>query len=153
MEYLRFHHSRKDATAGVPLADQMAKVARFARDALWLKAQLLHWTQQYPQAIATYQQCDNPPENIWAIADCYVKLGKVEQAVAQLREIEAFFKSHAPEAALRIAHLYREAGMRPQQIAALRAILKKYPESSQSSSAHQDLERMGIKMGGGVDAQ
>jgi len=153
MEYLRFHHSRKDAKQGVPLADQMAKVPRFAADALWLKAQLLHWDKQYPAAIAAYQQCDNPPENIWAIADCYAKLGKIEQAVAQLREIEAFFKQHAPEAALRIAHLYREVGMKPQQIAALRAVLKKYPESGQSSAAHQDLERLGIRMGGGVDAQ
>ncbi len=153
MEFLRFHHSKKDAKAGVPLADQLAKAPRFAKDALWLKAQLLHWTGQYPQAIATYQQCDNPPENIWAIADCYVKLGKVDLAVTQLREIEGFFKAHAPEAALRIAHVYREAGMRPQQIASLRAVLKKYPESAQSRSAHEDLERMGIKMGGGVDAQ
>lgn len=153
MEYLRFHHSRKDANQGVPLADQLAKSPRFAKDALWLKAQLLHWAQQYPQAIAAYQQCDNPPENIWAIADCYAKMGKVDTAVTQLREIEAFFKAHAPEAALRIAHIYREAGMRPQQIAALRAVLKKYPDSAQSRSAHEDLERMGIKMGGGVDAQ
>ncbi len=153
MEYLRFHHSRKDAKQGVPLADQMAKVPRFAADALWLKAQLLHGDKQYPAAIAAYQQCNNPPENIWAISDCYAKLGKVDQAVAQLREIEAFFKPHASEAALRIAGLYREAGMRPQQVAALRMVLKKYPESAQSRSAHEDLERMGVKMGGGVDAQ
>ncbi|MBM4039639.1 MAG: tetratricopeptide repeat protein [Planctomycetes bacterium] len=153
MEYLRFHHSRKDAKQGVPLADQMAKVPRFAADALWLKAQLLHWSEQYPAAIAAYQQCNNPPQNIWPISECYVKMGKIDQAVAQLREVEAFFKPHAPEAALRIANLYREAGMKPQQIAALRAVLKKYPESPQSSSAHEDLERMGIKMGGGVDTR
>ena len=153
MEYLRFHHSRKDAEHGVPLADAMAKVPRFAAEALWLKAQLLHGAKQYAQAIATYQQCDNPPQNIWAIADCYAKMGKIEQAVAQLREVEGFFKQHAAEAALRIAHLYREADMKPQQIAALRAILKKYPESGQSSSAHEELERLGVKMGGGVDAK
>ena len=153
MELLRFHHARKDAKQGVPLADEVARLPRFAKEALWLKAQLLHWSEKYPQAIAAYQQCDNPPENVWAIAECYVRMGKVEQAVSQLREIEGFFKQHAPEAAMRIARIYREAGMRPQHIASLRAILKKYPESWQSSAAHQELERMGIRMGGGVDAE
>jgi len=153
MELLRFYHWRKDAKNGVPLADQLVNVPRFAAEALWLKAQILHATKQYAKAIAAYQQCDNPPGNIWGIADCYARLGKVEKAVGQLREIENFFKDHAPEAALRIARIYREAGMKPQQIAALRNVLKKYPESRQSSNAHQELERMGIKMGGGLDAQ
>lgn len=152
MEYLRFHHSRKDAAQGVPLANELAKSPRFAAAALWLKAQILHANKQYAEAIAAYQQCDNPPENLWAIADCYAKQGNVAQAVGQLREVESFFRAQAPEAALRIAGLYREASMRPQQIAALRAVLKKYPESPQSRTAHEDLERMGIKMGGGVDA-
>ncbi|HPD15304.1 MAG TPA: tetratricopeptide repeat protein [Planctomycetota bacterium] len=153
MELLRFHHGRKDAALGVPIADQLLRSARFAKEALWLKGQLLHATKQYPQAIAVYQQCDNPPDNLWAIADCYAKQDKLDQAVAQLREVEAFFKAHAPEAALRIANLYREAGKTPQHIAALRMVLKKYPESAQSSAAHHELERLGVKMGGGLDAQ
>lgn len=153
MELLRFYHGRKDAALGIPVADQLLRSARFAKDALWLKAQLLHATRQFPQAIAVYQQCDNPPDNLWAIADCYAKQDQLERAVAQLREIEAFFKPHAPEAALRIANLYREAGKAPQHIAALRMVLKKYPESAQSSTAHHELERLGVKMGGGVDAQ
>ena len=80
-------------------------------------------------------------------------MGNLKAAIQQLREVEAFFKNHAPDAALRIAHLYRSAGMKTEQIAALRAVLTKYPRSSQSSSAHQELERMGIKrIKGGVDA-
>ena len=80
-------------------------------------------------------------------------MGRLAQAVGQLREIEAFFKKHAPEAALRIAHLYARAKKTKLQIAALRSVLKKYPKSHQSSSAHQDLERLGIKIGGGIDAE
>jgi len=152
-EMLRFYHWAKDAKNGVPQADKVAGMPRFAQEALYKKAQLFHWTKQYKEAIAAYQQADNPPDNLWGIADCYAKMGKLEQAVAQLREVEAFFKDHAPEAALRIANLYKDAGQPKLRIAALRSVLKKYPESGQSSDAHQQLERLGIKIGGGVDAK
>ena len=63
-----------------------------------------------------------------------------------------FFKDRAPEAALRIAYIQRDAGRKPQFVAQLRAVLKKYPKSSQSSQAHQELEKLGVRIGGGVDA-
>ncbi len=153
MELLRFYHSTKDVAKGVPLANVLANAPRFAKEALFKKAQLLQGAGKFAEAIQAYQQADSPPESLWAIADCYAKLGKLEAAVAQLREVENFFKDHAAEAAMRIARLYSEAGKDKLYVAALRAILKKYPESGQSSEAHQQLERMGIKMGGGLDAE
>jgi hypothetical protein len=48
--------------------------------------------------------------------------------------------------------VYRRADQRDQYIAALRAVLKKYPKSGQSSSAHQELEKLNVRIGGGVDA-
>jgi tetratricopeptide (TPR) repeat protein len=152
-ELLRFYHWARDAKNGVPLADKVVGFPTYAQEALFKKAQLLHWTKKYKEAIAAYQRADNPPENLWGIATCYAKMGKLPQAVQQLREVEAFFKDHAPEAALRIANLYRDAGQKKLRIASLRSVLKKYPESGQSSEAHQQLERLGIKIGGGVDAQ
>jgi len=152
-ELLRYYHAARDAKRGVPQADKVATFPRFAQEALLKKAQLLHGAKQYPPAIAAYQQADCPPVNLWGIADCFAKLGKLDQAVAQLREVEAFFNDHAPEAALRIARLYKRAGKQKLCIAAFRAVLKKYPKSRQSSSAHEELERMGIKIGGGVDAE
>ncbi len=152
-ELLRYYHWTRDAKKGVPQADRVAAVPRFAQEALLKKAQLLHWSKQYRPAIAAYQQADCPPGNLWGIAECYAKLGRLEQAVVQLREVEAFFKDHAPEAALRIARLYKSAGKQKLCVAAFRAVLKKYPESGQSSTAHQELERLGIKIGGGVDAE
>jgi len=152
-ELLRFYHSQKDAAKGVPLANVLATVPRFAKEALFKKAQLLQAAKKFSESIQAYQQADSPPESLWGIADCYAKMGKVEQAVVQLREVESFFKDHAPEAALRIARLYNETGKDKLYIAALRSVLKKYPESGQSSEAHQLLERLGVKMGGGVDAE
>ena len=37
-------------------------------------------------------------------------------------------------------------------VQALRAVLKKYPESNESKEAHVELEKAGVKMGGGIDA-
>ena len=152
IELLRFYHSQKDAAKGVPLANALATVPRFAKEALFKKAQLLQAASKFSESIQAYQQADSPPESLWGIAECHAKMGKLEQAVAQLREVESFFNDHAPEAALRIARLYNEAGKDKLYIAALRSVLKKYPESGQSSEAHQLLERLGIKIGGGLDA-
>ena len=153
MELLRFYHSRKDAKNGLPVAEELTKAPRFAKEAFFKKGELLQGAAKYAEAIAAFQQADNPPENLWRIAECYAKLGKLDQAIAQLREVESFFKDHAAEAALRIARLYSEAGKDKLYVAALRSVLKKYPESGQSSEAHQQLERLGIKIGGGVDAE
>ena len=73
--------------------------------------------------------------------------------MAQLREVEGFFQKEAPEAGMRIAAAYRDTGDQKQYIAALRGVMKKYPASGQSSEAHQELERLGVKIGGGVDAE
>jgi TolA-binding protein len=66
--------------------------------------------------------------------------------------VENFFKQHAPEAALRVAGVYKRFNLRDQHIAALRAVLKKYPKSGQSNAAHLELEKLGVRIGGGVDA-
>jgi len=152
-ELLRFYHWARDTKDGVAVADELAKVPRFAREAHFKKGQLLAWAKRYREAIAAFQRADNPPDNLWAIADCYARMGRLAEAVRQLREVEAFFKDHAPEAALRIARLYKSAGKDKLYVAALRAVMKKYPKSRQSSEAHQHLERLGARIGGGVEAE
>lgn len=152
-QLLGYYHWRNNLKAALPLADELVKEPRFANGAMWMKAELLQRSKQYEQAIATYQQCDRPPESLQRIVDCYVALGKLNRAVAQLREIEGFFKDHSSWASLKIAHLYRNAGMKDKYIAELRALMKKYPGTSQQSDAHNELEKMGIRIGGGMDAE
>jgi tetratricopeptide (TPR) repeat protein len=152
MELLRCYAQDRNLKEGLPLAEDLTKSPVFSKEALQVKADLLFAGKLYDKAIPAYQMVDNPPANLWKIADCYVGLGKIEAAVGQLREVENFFRQYNAEAALRIAHVYGRAGMRDQQIAALRNVLKKYPKSGQSSSAHQELEKMGVRIGGGVDA-
>jgi TolA-binding protein len=153
MELLRCYHHQRNAPKGLPLATEMTGISAYAKEAQWLKAELLQHQGKLPEAILAYQAADNPPQNLWRIADCYGAMEKRENALAQLREIENFFKPVAPEAAWRIAQIQRDSADRKVYIAALRGLLKKYPNSPQSSAAHLELERLGVKMGGGVDAE
>lgn len=155
MEALRFHCNQRDLDKAVPLADKLISSPQFAAEAIWLKADLLFELRQYQNAIAVYQQSDRAPDNYWRIAECHRKLKQYDQALAQLREIEGFFKQkdNDSRAALAIADVYRDKGEDKQYIAALRGVMKKYPKSPQSSEAHQRLEKLGVRIGGGVDAE
>ena len=151
MELLRYYQWRHNAVKGLPVAAEAIKVPATAKEAYWIKAELLQYSGKFPEAISAYQAADNPPQNLWRIVDCQLALKQRDQALKQLREIENFFQDQAPAAALKIAYLYRED--RKQFIAFLRGVLKKYPKSSQSSTAHLELEALGVNIGGGVDAE
>jgi len=152
MELLRYYQWRRNAVKGLPLAAEAIKVPATAKDAYWIKAELLQYSGKFPEAINTYQAADNPPQNLWRIVECYLALKQRELALQQLHEIENFFQDQAPEAALRIAHLYQDD--RQKNITLLRAVLTKYPKSGQSSTAYQELRAMGVPIRkGGVDAE
>ena len=152
MELLRYYQWRRNAVKGLPLAAEAIKVPATAKDAYWIKAELLQISGKFPEAINTYQAADNPPQNLWRIVECYLALKQREPALQQLHEIENFFQDQAPEAALRIAHLYQDD--RQKNITLLRAVLTKYPKSGQSSTAYQELRAMGVPIRkGGVDAE
>jgi len=152
MELLRYYESRHNAAKGLPLAAEAVKVPATAKDAYWIKAELLQYSGKYPDAIAAYQAADNPPHNLWRIVECQLALKQLDQALKQLHEIENFFQDQAPEAALRIAHLYKDD--REKCITLLRGVLTKYPKSGQSSTAYQELRAMGVPIRkGGVDAE
>jgi tetratricopeptide (TPR) repeat protein len=151
------HHHRirgpEDFKEGLAIAGEMQKVPETAKEAFVLGGNLLQWSGKYEEAIKDYQQADSPPQTLFWTAECLAKLGKLEPAVAQLKEVENFFKDQAPAAALAVAYLYRDAGIKEKYVRSLRGVLKRYPKSGESSQAHQRLEEMGLPIGGGVDAE
>lgn len=149
---LRYYHWQGITEAGLPLADEVVKIPKYTAEAYWMKGGLLERVGKWDEAIAAYKASNREPDSLFRIAECFRRLDKQTQALAQLREIENFFEPQAPEAALRTAWIYRDAKDEKQFIAALRKIMKKYPKSGQSSTAHLELERLGVKIGGGVDA-
>ena len=150
---LGYYHWQRIYKEGLELATELTSVPKYAADAWWKKAEMLQRTRRYDEAIAAYQQCTNAPTNLYRIAECHAALGRLSAAVGQLQEIENFFKNYASDACLKIAWLYRDAGKNKEFIAQLRSVLKKYPGSSHSSTAHQELESRGYKPGGGQDAE
>ena len=153
MTLVRFYYHKRQADKGLKLVDDVARVPLYAKEAYWMKGQFLQWKRRCQEAISAYRLCDNPPTTIFAIAECLLLDGKRDQAIENLREIENFFEKEAPEAGLRIAYAYRDTGARKQFIAALRGVMKKYPKSGQSNQSHLELEKMGIPIGGAVDAE
>jgi len=133
-------------------AAELADTKGFGKHGLWRKAQFLHWNKQYKEAIAAYRACDNPPRNSWPIVECLEALGDWQQAIQELQQMEAFFLSVAPKAALMQSQIYGKIGERDKQIMVLRRIMKTYRKHSASRMAHQRLERMGMPIGGGLDA-
>lgn len=154
MELLRYYEWRKNPEKGPKLAEELAAAyPNSAKEALYMKGSIQQHHGQFEEAIKTYRRSEHVPHSVYRMAECFQRLGKPDSAIAQYRELENFFPDQAPEAALRIAWVHRDAGDQKQFIAALRAVLKKYPKSGQSSTAHQELEKLGVKIGGGVDAE
>lgn len=153
MTLVRYYRDRRQADQGLALVDGLTQVPMYAKEAYWSKGEFLQAKRQWAEAVTAYTLSDSPPGSTFRIAECLLADGKRDQAIAQLREIESFFPNEAPNAGLRIAYAYRDTGEQKPYIAALRAVLKKYPASGESSTAHEELERMGIKTGGGTDAE
>ena len=152
MELLRFYRQVLNQGKGVPLADEMRKLSGYANEAVLLKGELLHQCHRYPEAIEAYRQYQppSPGKTLYHIADCYKRMERLNRAIQQLREVENFYPKNASEAAMKIAGYYKEAGIRKKYIAALYRVMDKYPGSTQSSVAHDALEKMGFPSGGAL---
>lgn len=150
---VRYYHYFRDLDKGAPVAEKLSSSPNFAQEARLKLGDLYFWQNQFEKAIESYRQSDSPPGSLFQIAECYKQLGRLEKAVATYSEIENFFDSDASRAALGKAYLYRDAKIQEKYIAALRRILQKYPKSQESSTAHLELEKMGVKIGGAVDSE
>ncbi len=149
---LRYFHGKHDTPTmyvkAFSLCNDLKTSTRFASEAFWKKAEMLHWQGKFAEAIQAYMASDNKPDNFFRIGDCYVQLGKKEQAVEAYTEVERTDKGRASDAAWRIACLYKDNSK--LYIPKLRSILDKYPTSSESSNAHRELEKLHVDIGGGV---
>lgn len=131
----------------------------YAKGAWKHKGDIHRRMNQWDEAISAYRQWDSPPESIFHVAYVYRDQKKFQPAIAQLQEVENFFNDpkkfgdNAPRAALIAAYYYRDAGEQERYIGKLRRLMNQYPKSRQSSQAHQELERLGVKIGGAVDAE
>lgn len=154
MELMEFYYRHRTTTEAAPLVEYLRQNPAHASRALYLLGIMYQRESKFEEAITTLHDADNPPDNLFRIVDCYDRLDRLNMAAETTIQIENFFPGSASRAALRRAYLYRDAKMEDQYIAGLRHIMNKYPKSSQSSTAHVELQRLGVdKVGGGVAAE
>jgi tetratricopeptide (TPR) repeat protein len=155
---LRFYGSPKCRPPKGPALDKAMRLGEmftkhptYAKEAYTIMAGFHEWISDWDNAINCWRLVDNPPITLYSIVKNFRAWGKRGEAVAQLTEIENFFPAEASRACLMIADIY--SGDQPLYIASLRNLMKKYPGSRESSVAHQRLQAMGVKSGGGEDAK
>jgi tetratricopeptide (TPR) repeat protein len=109
-----------------------------------------HRLNRQEEAIKLYTDINNPPSTLWAIQDSYMRLGKLEESIRVLSEIQNMFPDDAARALWQKAENNHRSGNKKQAASYAKALLSHYKDSSESSRAHQLLEDYGIKTGGGV---
>jgi tetratricopeptide (TPR) repeat protein len=115
------------------------------------RADLLREMGQYAKAIAAYRQWDSPGAGLGQIQECYRKLGDQKKVIETLSELQNLFPEKAAWAAWEKARYYlKPMGDKKMAAASARYIMKAYPSTQYASSAHQMLEDLGYKSGGGV---
>ena len=115
----------------------------------WAKAWLLQRLGRFEEAIKVYREANRQPDSTWQIADCLVAMKAFPQAVNTVKELEAVGGPVASAAALKAADIHRTAGDKGAEVKQLRAVLKRYPKSGESSQAHNRLEAYGVPLVGG----
>jgi tetratricopeptide (TPR) repeat protein len=147
--YARAHRNgdyQKKALAEVPA---LKNSTDHAQDIVWKHATLMQWQGEYEQAIKLYQAANRQPQSTWAIIDCRIALKQYDKAIALTRELESVGGGVASAACLKAADIYRIAGNKGKEVQQLQLVLRRYPKSGQSSTAHERLESYGVKLIGG----
>lgn len=134
------------ALAELPL---LTKVSDNPQQFVWPHATLLQWQGQYEEAIKLYRKDNRQPESSWRIIDCRVAMKDYASAIQLAGELESLGGDIAAAACLRAADIYRSSGDKAKEVQQLQLVLRRYPKSGQSSTAHERLENYGVKLIGG----
>ena len=137
---------QEKALAEVPV---LRKSPDHAQAIVWPHATLMQWQGQFEEAIKLYQAANQQPNSTWAVIDCRVALKQYDQAIKLTRRLESLGGGVAASACLKAADIYKVAGEKRQEVQQLQLVLRRYPKSSQSSTAHDRLENYGVKIIGG----
>jgi tetratricopeptide (TPR) repeat protein len=108
---------------------------------------------QWKEAIGVLRQCTNFPDNLQVMAACHRRLKEYREALLLYNQIGGD-EAHAPWAALEIAMTWEEAEKKEEAIKALQQVCKRFPKSSQASTAHarlQDVYKISVTLGGATN--
>jgi tetratricopeptide (TPR) repeat protein len=146
----RTHKNRpfqEKALAEIPALKKDPKYA--GQSLLWTEAELLRGLGRYEEAIKAYQTANRQPDSTWGVTDCLEALKRYPEAIRNVQALESVGGAVAAQACFRVADIYRASGDKGKEVDQLRLVLRRYPKSKESSSAHHRLEGYGVKVMGG----
>jgi tetratricopeptide (TPR) repeat protein len=114
----------------------------------WTEAMMHRRVGRHEEAIKAYRAANKQPDSTWAVTDCMVAMKQYGAAIKNVQGLESV-KATASAACLKIADIYKSAGDKGKEVEQLQLVLRRYPKSGQSSTAHQRLESYGVKIMGG----
>ena len=127
----------------------LQKMPEYSKDVLWSKAELLRQLGRHAEAIKAYQAANRQPQSTWGVADCQIALKQFGAAIKTVQGLESIGGPIASQACLKIADIHRVSGDKGREVQQLRLVLRRYPKSGESSTAHDRLESYGVKVIGG----
>jgi tetratricopeptide (TPR) repeat protein len=121
---------------------------------LWALATTQRESNQLKDAIGTYRQCENFPENYQQMAACHRALKQHKEALILYGQILNGHEALAPWAQLQIGYTYEGMASRELAIKAFQLCCKKFPKASYASTAHAHLQnkyKISVTLGGATD--
>lgn len=137
------------AQKALGLIDEVARYPEWAEETKWIKADRLHRLGRYAEAIKAYKATNQQPGATWGVVDCLLAMKKYDEAITAVKPLESVGGGTAAAACMKVADIYRMAGDKTKEVEQLRLVLLRYSGSSESSAAHQRLEKYGAKVTGG----
>lgn len=134
----------------LPEIEILNKYPQYSQKVAWERAECLYYLRQYAEAIKAYRTANRQPDSTWRVIDCQVAMQKYPDAIKSAEGLQMVGGGTAARACLKIADIYKISGNKGKEIEQLRLVLRRYPKSRESSSAHQRLEGYGVKLYGGV---
>ena len=134
------------ALAEIPV---LIKMPEYSKDVTWSKGEILRWLGRHDEAIKAYQAANRQPQSTWMVAECQIALKQFGAAIKTVQGLESVGGSTAAQACFKIADIHRVSGDKGKEVQQLRLVLRRYPKSGESSTAHDRLESYGVKVTGG----
>ncbi|MCH7224685.1 tetratricopeptide repeat protein [Haloferula sp. A504] len=145
----RSHRNRPNAEKALAEIPALQKSPDYAGSGLmWAKGELLREIGEHGEAIKAFRAANREPDTTWAVIDCLVAMKQYPQAIKEARQLMTV-SGQAPRASLKIADIHRVSGDKAREVDQLRAVLKQFPKSGESSEAHRRLEGYGVALVGG----
>jgi tetratricopeptide (TPR) repeat protein len=128
---------------------ELLKSPKYADGLTWTKATLLQGLGRHEEAIEAFRAANKQPDSTWEIAQCLRALKQYDQAIKTISELESLGGPIASRASLEVANIYQSSGDKAKEIGQLRTVLRRYPKTGESGTAHDRLESYGVALVGG----